>query len=385
MIQDAVRQRFGQLYNKQPDVIVRAPGRANLIGEHTDYSDGYVMPLAIDRAVWMALSARDDEAFNLHSIDFKGAEVSFSMGQLEDDSLPHWTRPLRGAWWMLKTRKNLSLPGADIVICSDIPIGAGVSSSAAAEVAAVEAGLALVGASGLMTQVEKALMGVDIEHQFLKMPCGVMDQIASAASTEGAATLLDCRTTEMQPVSIPGGVTILLINTMVKHNLADSEWPLRRRQSEEAARILGVPALRDATPQMVEAHKDALGELLFRRAWHVVNENERTLAMKGAMEAGDLVRAGQLLNASHHSLSNDYEVSCKELDILSDLLRNQAGVYGARMMGGGFGGCAIALVDDGVVDAVLSAVEPEYKSQTGLIPEHYICHPAAGSGVVYPV
>jgi galactokinase len=231
------------------------------------------------------------------------------------------------------------------------------------------------------TQAEKALLAVEIEHKFIGVPCGIMDQMASAAALNHSAMLLDCRTLGIDPVPIPDEVSIVVLNTMKSRELADSAYAERRQQCEEASDILGIVALRDADLEMVEQNREKLGDVRYRRARHVVTEDERTLQMKTVLEAGDLKQAGELLNASHASLRDDYEVSVMELNMMSHLAQQHPACYGARMMGGGFGGCAIALVQTAGVDDFLVHLEPRYQQATGRMPEFYVCKPAPGSSV----
>ncbi|GAB4476174.1 MAG: galactokinase [Anaerolineae bacterium] len=374
-----VLDAFSAVYGYAPALLVRAPGRANLIGEHTDYNDGFVMPLAVDRALWLAAAPRTDSMIRVHTLDFGGETAAFTTDQLHDPALPHWSKHVRGAWWLLG-EKGQKLPGVDLVLGGDIPIGAGMSSSAAIGVAMIEAALALAGDQA-RSQIEKALLAVELEHRFMGIPCGVMDQIASAAGIDGAAMLLDCRSLEITPVRIPAEVRVLVMNTMKQRELAGSAYAERRRQCEEAAALLGVAALRDATAAMLDEHAERLGPVRYSRAHHVITENERTLAMRAALQAGNLRRAGTLLNASHASLRDEYEVSSIELDLMSKLARSHPGCYGARMMGGGFGGCAVGLVQAEAVEDVIRTVEAGYRQQTGLQPEFYVCSPAPGSSV----
>ncbi|MBN2502919.1 MAG: hypothetical protein JXB38_19220, partial [Anaerolineales bacterium] len=255
------------------------------------------------------------------------------------------------------------------------------SSSAAIGVAFIEAALALLGDNS-HTQSDKALMAVDIEHKFMHMPCGVLDQMACANGVDGKAILLDCRSLEISPVSLPATTNVVVMNTMVHRQLTGSGYADRRHESESAAEILGIPALRDATLEMVNAKAEELGDIRFRRARHVVTEDQRTLDMVAALEKNDLQAAGELLNQSHVSLRDDYEVSCKELDIMSELAQSFSGCYGARMMGGGFGGCAVALVQAGAVNDFVAFMDQGYQDKTGIEAEFYVCSPAAGSSVL---
>jgi len=377
-MRETVLQTYQNQYGTAPRYIVRAPGRVNLIGDHTDYQDGFVMPMAVDRAVWVACAPRSDGQIRLHSIDYGGQTVTFSQDRLQDPNLPHWSRYVCGGWWLLGG-KGYALPGADIVIGSDVPQGGGMSSSAAIGVAVIEMGFALLEIA--KSQVEKALLAVEIEHQFIGMPCGVLDQMASAAALHQSAMVLDCRSLETQPVRVPDDLSVVVMNTMKARELTESGYALRREESEEAARILGVPMLRDATLGMIENAKTALGELRYRRSRHIITENTRVLAMQTALEKNDRVEIRALLNASHTSLRDDYQVSCAELDVMSALAQAHPACFGARMMGGGFGGCAVGLVQNSAVDTLLDAIAPRYQQQTGLQPEFYVCHPAGGSAV----
>lgn len=376
-VREQVLSTFRANFGGDPALLARAPGRVNLIGEHTDYNDGFVFPAAIDRAIYIAARPRNDREVHLVSIDFAD-ETVFSLDALDAPDLAVWSSYPRGAlWWLVN--QGFEVPGFDAVMGGDIPVGAGLSSSAAVEVVTIELGLALAG--GTLPKLSIALGGVDVEHNFIGVPCGVMDQMASAMGVEGHALLIDCRSLEATPIPIPGGVSIVIMDTAKRRGLVDSEYATRRAQCEEAARILGVPALRDATREQVEAARDTLGDVLYRRARHIVTENLRTQAAATALRNGGLKTAGQAMRESHASLRDDYEVSCRELDVMSDLANAQTGCYGARMTGGGFGGCAVALVDNGAVDAFVQAVAPAYEAETGLTPQIYVCQAGAGSSV----
>ncbi len=376
-VKTSVVQTFERRFGAPPRMIARAPGRVNLIGEHTDYNDGFVLPAAIDRAVFVAATPREDATVRFVSIDFD-AEATFDLAALRDDDLPGWTSYPRGALWWLREH-GYAVPGFDAVIGGNIPLGSGLSSSAAVEVVMIELGLALAGAE--MAQVDKALAGVEVEHQFIGMPCGVMDQMASAMGIEGHALLIDTRSLETTPVPVPDGISVVIMNTKKSRGLVDSEYAARRKQCEEAAAKLGVKALRDASMQQLEEAKDTLGDVLYRRARHVISENQRVHIVNMAFKSGALKTAGEALRKSHASLRDDYEVSCRELDVISDLANAQPGCFGARMTGAGFGGCAVALVEDHAVADFVAAVGPAYEQETGLTPELYVCQAAAGSSV----
>ncbi|HML24663.1 MAG TPA: galactokinase, partial [Aggregatilinea sp.] len=314
-IRERVLETFRSEYGQDPVLLARAPGRVNLIGEHTDYNDGFVLPAAIDRAVYVAASPRLDSTVNMVSVDFD-SRTAFDMINLDDPDLPAWSKYLRGALWWLR-EQGYEIPGFNAVIGGDIPIGAGLSSSAAVEVGLIELGLALAGEDAAylgMTQVEKALGGVTVENQFIGVPTGVMDQMASAMGVDQHALLIDCRSLDVTPIPMPSGVSIVIIDSNKRRGLVDSEYALRRQQCEEAAEILGVEALRDATPDMLEAAREQLGDLLYRRARHVVTEDERTEQTAAALRAGDLAAAGEAMRESHASMRDDYEITVFELD-----------------------------------------------------------------------
>ncbi len=375
--EQAVLSAFQTRVGHAPAILARAPGRINLIGEHTDYNDGFVLPMSIDRATTVALAPRDDDRVRVISLDF-GGEHTFALGDWRGEEHPHWTRYPRGIMWLL-AEKGYTLAGLDMVIGSELPIGAGVSSSASVEMAVLEAVLAMLDVTSF-TQAEKALMGVEVEHRFAGVPCGVMDQMAAAAGDAGNALLIDCRSLETTLVSIPDRAAVVVMDTAKKRGLVDSEYGLRRRQCEEAARTLGLKALRDLPLAELDAALARLEPVIQKRVRHVVTENDRTLRAVDAFRAGDLEQVGVLFNASHASLRDDFEVSCRELDVIVALAQDQPGCYGARMSGGGFGGCAVALVERDRVEDFIRAVVPAYTAGTGLTPDLYAVAPAPGSG-----
>jgi galactokinase len=361
-LKNAVQKAFTERYGVAPSYISRAPGRVNIIGEHTDYNDGFVLPAAMNRANYFAGRRRDDDLINIYSLDFQ-AEASFTLDALKDATLPEWTRYPRGVLWILG-EKGYKLGGMDLAVTGNVPGGAGFSSSAAIELAVFEIVAALFNLN--LTQKQKALLGVEVEHQFIGVRTGAMDQLISALGEEGHALLIDCRSLATTSIPIPKGVTLMAFDTGKRRELVDSEYGLRREQCEEAARLLGVKALRDITPEQLASQADKLPEVIERRAAHVVNENARTLAAVDAFKKGDLRLVGRLINESHASLRDLYQVSIRELDIMAELVQNEPGVYGARMMGGGFGGAVIALVDDSAVDRLIEVVGRAYTAATHL-------------------
>ncbi len=374
---DTITLSFSQHYQTDATCVARAPGRVNIIGEHTDYNEGFVLPAAMDRNIFIAGKLRNDNAVNIWSLDYN-ADTSFTLDNLQDKTLPSWSSYLRGALWVLQS-KGHTLQGMDIASVSNIPLGGGFSSSAAAEIAMLELICGLLGIE--MTQTQKALLGVEVENQFIGVPTGAMDQLISALGQPDHAILIDCRNLATTPIKLPRGVTLLALDTGKRRTLLDSEYGLRRQQCEEAARLLGVKALRDVTPEQLAAKADKLPELIERRAAHVVNENARTLAAVDALKANDLAKVGRLMDESHVSLRDLYEVSIKELDVMAALVQNEDGCYGARMMGGGFGGAVIALVDDGAVERITATVGEAYDAATHLKAFIYPVKAGAGSGV----
>jgi len=372
-----VSKTFAAQFKAFPTHIARAPGRVNLIGEHTDYNDGFVLPAAIDRELYIAGRVRDDNRFFIQSLDYGGV-ADFTPILLREKSLPHFTRFPRGVLWILK-EKGYALRGMELTMAGNMPSGAGFSSSAAIEIAMLEISCALLGIS--MTQKEKALLGQQVEHQFIGLRSGVMDQMISATGQAGHAILIDCRSLDTTPVPVPEGAAIMTLDTGKRRELVNSEYGKRREQCEEAARLLGVQALRDVTPQELEAKVNLLPEVIAKRAWHVVNEDARTLAAVEALNQDDLATMGRLMNESHASLRDLYEVSIQELDIMADLAQNQPGCYGARMMGGGFGGAVIALVEESVVQEFIKEVSKGYERATRIHAAIYTTKAAQGSSV----
>ncbi len=369
----AFREWWGQL----PTHEARAPGRVNLIGEHTDYNDGFVLPMDIDRDIRVVFRPRDDRMVRLWSVDFAQAS-EFALDAIARDASAPWSNYVRGVAWALAER-GISLRGMDAAIQGTVPIGAGLSSSAALEVAA---GLALLASAGeSVSPVALALACQRAENEFVGNRCGIMDQFISALGRAGHALFLDCRTLEHEHVPLPTGYRIVVANSMVRRALVDSAYNERRAQCEEAARALGVRALRDADGAMLESAKPRLSEVAYRRARHVIAENARVLQSVEALRRGDAATFGALMDASHASLRDDYEVSCRELDALVEIARRQTGCLGARMTGAGFGGCTVNLVEAGAADAFVHALREGYRAATGLDAEIYVCDAAGGASV----
>ncbi|RJL21426.1 galactokinase [Bailinhaonella thermotolerans] len=365
-------EAFREVYGQAPEGVWRAPGRVNLIGEHTDYNDGYVMPFAVPWGVTAAVSRREDGRVALASLQAPGREVT--LDELVPGRVEGWAAYPAGVVWALRER-GLPVGGANILVDGDVPAGAGLSSSAALEVSVA---LALNDLYGLgLPRTEIALLAQRAENDFVGMPCGVMDQMASALGREGHALFIDCRTLKAHPVPLDtGDMTILIIDTRVHHELADGQYAVRREQCEQAAKTLGVVSLRD-----VEDLAGALSRLSGaprRRTEHVVCENHRVQAVVGLLRAGAVPEIGPMLNASHISLRDLYEVSCEELDVAVESAV-RGGARGARMTGGGFGGSAIALVANDRLEDVKSAVRAAYADRGWQEPRFHPATPAQGA------
>jgi len=356
-----------------------APGRVNLIGEHTDYNDGFVMPAAIGFSTFVTVSPRDDRQLFLFSENFS-EEVEFDLDDPNPLATGHWSDYSRGVAVTLE-RAGYRLNGATLQIHGDVPIGSGLSSSAAIEVATC---YALLDNSALSIEpVEIAKLCQRAENEFVGMRCGIMDQFISCCGQVGKALMLDCRSLDYKLLPLPHDARLVICNTMVKHALAAGEYNTRRAECEAGVRhfaqsLPNVRALRDATEADLKHYGNDLSEVINRRCRHVITENARVLEAAKALEQDDLEAFGHLMNESHRSLRDDYEVSCKELDVMVELAQKVQGVYGARMTGGGFGGCTVSLVEVENVEEFKRTVAQGYTEATGLVPEIYVCSAAEG-------
>lgn len=374
----AFQKRFG----RSPEIF-RAPGRVNLIGEHTDYNDGFVMPAAIGFYTYVAAAPRSDGQLRIYSENFQEERV-FDLGNLEGPPTRHWSDYVRGVAAVL-AGTGCKLTGADILIASDVPIGSGLSSSAALEVSTA---LALLGIS--REQMQRARVALNCqraENEYTGARCGIMDQFISCFGKSGHALLLDCRTLERELLPLSNKARILVCNTKVKHNLAGGEYNQRRADCEASVVYLrqflpDIQALRDVTVPQLEEFGQGLPEIRYRRCRHVVSENERVLEAAQALKSEDLKQYGELMYASHRSLRDDYEVSCRELDIMVDVASRLDGVFGARMTGGGFGGCTVNLVREDAVESSRAQIARGYKAATGIDPEIYVCTAAEGAAAL---
>ncbi len=377
-MREKILQEFISRFGDLPQFIIRSPGRVNLIGEHTDYNDGFVLPMAIDRAIWMAIRLRDEDTIYLRSLDFP-LPVRFSLGEIRHQE--NWGEYVAGVAWALK-RAGYRLTGWEGVMSSNIPIGAGLSSSAALEMAVAKA-FSLAGNWAFEPQA-MALLGQQTENEWVGANTGIMDQMIIAAGQAGHALLIDCRDLSTQQISLPAETKVIIMDTATRHDNTDSSYNERRRQCEIASEYFGVSHLRDVTLRTFDLRSDGLPELPRRRARHIITENARVLEAAKAMAAGDATAMGKLMNASHVSMRDDFEITNTELNIMVRLAQSQSGCYGARMTGGGFGGCAVALVQSAAASAFVGNIRRRYMDETGLKPEVYVCRAANGVEALYP-
>jgi galactokinase len=380
--------RFQDHYGRGPRWMAAAPGRVNLIGEHTDYNDGFVLPMAIERYTVLAADRAwgkpdHERAIAWHCDRLQQTERIFLQKPVAKSAPKHWSNYVRGVLEGLQAY-GMKLEPLDVLMNSTVPLGGGLSSSAALEVATATLIEAVSGQR--LDPVEKALLCQKAEHVYAGMPCGIMDQFTSTLGEPDHLLLLDCRSrkTVLVPMTSPE-VSVLIVNTNVKHELVGGEYAQRRQQCETAARLLGLPSLRDATSADLDNHRASLEPVTARRARHVISEIERTLKTAEALRAGQWQLAGQFMYASHASLRDDFEVSCAELDAVVDIAQSvgvSGGVYGCRMTGGGFGGCAVALVRHEALGTIAQQIADGYTRKTGLQATFFMSRPAAGAQVL---
>jgi len=374
---------FTKACSREPQWIAAAPGRVNVIGEYTDYNDGFVLPMAIDRYTVIAAAPNGDDKITLRSAAGNGVATVDLTQSLKPGPKGYWANYPIGVIAGFLAR-GVKPSGFDAVLNSTVPLGGGLSSSAALEVATATLLEAITGQN--LDPVDKALLCQKAEHDYAGMPCGIMDQFISVMGKENHLLLLDCRSRkpELVPMTDPA-MALLIINTNVKHELTGGGYAKRRAQCEEAAKALGVPSLRDATGGMLENARGKLEETVYRRARHVIGEIERTIHAAEGVRASNWPTVGQLMYASHSSLRDDYEVSCPELDAVVNIAQAigaKGGVSGCRMTGGGFGGCAVALVRANQVDAISARIAAEYEQCTKIKPTLFVSRPAAGATVL---
>ncbi|HYQ01938.1 MAG TPA: galactokinase [Polyangiaceae bacterium] len=376
----ALRQRFEHLYQQSPRIF-SAPGRVNLIGEHTDYNDGFVLPIAIDRRTFVAAAPRPDSRVIARSLAMDQT-VEFDLSLPGAMRCGSWLDYIEGTARALMER-GFTLTGANLLIDSDVPRGAGLSASAALELS-VGYALAVLGGSSKPDPLQLALAGQAAEHTYVGTLCGIMDQYISALAVPDHALLIDCRSLAYDAIAVQLNTAVVLIcDTQVKHELSSSAYNERRRQCETGVREIarhcpGVRSLRDMSPDDLEAVAPRLPPLIARRCRHVVTENARTLAAVAALKEGNVSRFGSLMSASHASLRDDYEVSCPELDEAVAAVASEPGVFGSRMTGGGFGGCTVSVLEGDAVAGAVSAIRERLRARFGLDPEFFVTKAAHG-------
>jgi galactokinase len=378
----ALKEKFKSLFNAEP-LLVRSPGRVNIIGEHTDYNEGFVLPAAIDKAIYIAVSKRTDNIISLYAQDYQQSHKVTTSSIAPSDK--HWPNYILGVVDQIQKRGH-KIGGFNLVIDGDVPLGAGLSSSAAVECATAFALNELFGLQ--MDKMEMVKAGQKAEHTFAGVMSGIMDQFASMFGKKDHAINLDCRSLEYEYVPLRlNGYKILLLNTNVKHSLSSSEYNTRRKQCEQGVAWIkehhpGVNSLRDVTMQMLQQYVQPKDELIYKRCKYVVEENIRLLEGCEDLKKGNLEALGKKMFRTHEGLSKEYEVSCKELDYLVDHVKNNQAVVGARMMGGGFGGCTINLVKEDAIDDLVTLVSKDYQKAMNLELSAYVAVIEDGSSIV---
>jgi galactokinase len=386
---EETRAAFAERFHSAPFGVARAPGRVNLIGEHTDFNDGWVFPAAIERAVYLAFAPIPEPKLEIAALDIDES-ISLPLPSPAGEAagqaaaFPAWARYAAGVAWVLG-RSGYSVSGLRGVFASTVPIGSGLSSSAALEVAFAVAFQSLGGWAASRMELARACQ--QAEHAFAGVRCGLMDQFASLHGKEGCALLLDCRSLAFEEVPLPDGAALVIADTCVRHKLDEGGYNLRREQCEQAVTILArafpqVRALRDATPEMLRAEENRLPKEALMRALHIVSEDERTVRMADLLRKGDLAGAGVLMNESHASLRDLYQVSVPELDAMVEAARSIPGCYGARLTGAGFGGCTIQLVERGKAEAFTALLAEKYFRATGIQPVMIPGRPGKGAGII---
>jgi galactokinase len=379
---DELRTVFERAFGGPPELVVRSPGRVNLIGEHTDYNDGFTLPVALDLGTDVAVRRRSDGLLRTTACRLDATDAR-PVDALRPTEGPEWARYVAGAAALLLESRG-DLPGADLLIDSDLPIGAGLSSSASLELGVLVALLGLTTAT--IDRTELARLGQRVENEIIGVRSGIMDQLAIACAAAGSALLIDCRTLATEDVPLPAGIRILVLDSAVPRTLAGSAYNTRRTECEAALRRLQdvapqLRALRDVTPDLLAEHGSRLTDVELRRARHVVTENARVQASAAALRAGDVTTFGRLMVDSHASLRDDYEVSGPELDTLVDIALATPGVLGARLTGAGFGGCAVALATADSAERVAEAIPARYRDATGRPGTAYVTVPSQGTHV----
>lgn len=375
---------FTEQFATVPTAVAVGPGRVNLIGEHTDYNDGFVLPVALKRDVRLVFRPRDDRHVRVYSAEYTGVfEYDLDHPTHEDQVL--WANYVQGVTWALQ-EAGVTLTGIDAVVSGNVPKASGLSSSAALEIATANAFLHASGEQDKLSGPQVAQAAQRAENDFVGVNCGIMDQFISMLGKESHALLIDCRSLDYELIPMPTNATLLIGNTKASRSLASSAYNERRAECEEGVAILqtvlpGIKALRDVSSSQLEDHKALLSPVVYRRCRHVVHENERVMQTIAALRAGDLAEVGHLMNASHDSLRDDYEVSSEALDVMVGTMREIPGCYGARLTGAGFGGCSVALVEPGVEQTIADAIYDAYPKTTNIWPEVYTTQASNGASV----
>jgi galactokinase len=378
-LQLKLSEGFAKHFGGKPDLVVRAPARVNLIGEHTDYNDGFALPLAIGAETRIALRRSGGEEIRVVALNFEEDDSFLPGADLEKAPNGGWRDYIRGTVAIL-AKAGVDIGGLEIAVAGDVPMGTGLSSSASLEVAVATALLAAVGRREDAKQV--ALWAQAAENDFVGMRCGNLDQLASAATIEGAALLIDCRSLDLTPVKMPSVAAVMIVQSGVVRGLVDGHYNERRRQCEQAAAILNVPALRDADLPMLEAVSADVNPTVFRRARHVITENDRTLTAARELALGNLKVVGQLMRDSHASQRDDFEITVPHTDQLAEIMSQAIGDSGgARQTGGGFGGAVVGLMSMDRVEAVRSQVLSEYRTPAGGLPDVRIERASPGASI----
>lgn len=380
MDNQVLSSNFETHYGEAPALIAHAPGRVNIIGEHTDYNEGFVFPAAINFGTWVAATKRADNDIVVTAMDYENQQNQFSLSDINYDEEQGWANYVRGVVKVLKEAMP-DFGGANLLVTGNVPQGAGLSSSASFEVAILKALSALYELP--LDGVQAALLGQKAENTFVGCSCGIMDQLISAMGNEGMAMLLDCQSLAIEHSPLPDSHQIVIINSNVKRGLVDSEYNLRRQQCEQGASLLGVSSLREATMEMLEGAKAHMPEVVYRRAKHIVTENARTLAASQALKAGDIETVSEAMAQSHISMRDDFEITVRPIDYLVEIIGEVLGKSGGvRMTGGGFGGCVVALVPTDKVEAVKQVVTDKYSDETGYSADIYVCTATQGAFAV---
>ena len=381
--QQLSQQKFNEHYGYNPEKTVFAPGRVNIIGEHTDYNDGFVMPCAINYGMAVSFAKRNDSIWRVYAIDINEQD-EFDLSQDFTRSEHKWANYVRGVVKYVQEQCPEFKQGADLVMTSDVPMSSGLSSSAALEISIGKTCQVLDNLPLSLAQI--ALIGQKAENKFVGANCGNMDQLTSALGQKDHLIMIDCRSLDITPTPVPQGYSIAIINSNVKHDLVTGEYNSRRQECEQAAKFFGVKALRDVTPEQFHARENELkaeSELAYKRAKHVVYEDQRVLDAVTALKVNDMVKLGQLMGESHNSMRDDFEITIPEIDYLVELAQVAIGKNGgARMTGGGFGGCIVCLVPNEKVEALRQLIADNYEKQTGIKETFYLCTASDGVSVV---